>query len=180
MGLFTWSYSLPVSDTKDYITNDSWIGMTLEGRRWIRPNVTASLSIGFTEFYENTDKLISVENGDVSGQQYRNLQMIPIMAGVQRYFGEERGSRPYIGLTAGAHYTDQLLDIGLYTVKSDNWHFSIAPEFGVVIPALFGGQGQNVIGVRYTYPFEAGNYLGGQKRSWSHVSIFFGFAWHGN
>jgi hypothetical protein len=177
IGILTWSYSLPMSDTRDFIENDSWVGATLEGRQLVDRRTSVSASIGFLEFYENSYDPIDFTNGTVTGQQYRNLQMVPILVGAQRYFGDLGQTRPYVGLSIGALYVDQLMDIGLYSLRATNWHFMGAPEFGVMMPALFGGQGNTVVSIRYSYPFEAGEYLGGQSLSLSSWTIAFGFSW---
>lgn len=55
LGGLSATWSNPSGDlSRDFISNDSWIGVSVEGRRFINPNITVGLSLGYTAFYEST------------------------------------------------------------------------------------------------------------------------------
>ncbi len=176
IGVFTWNWSYPDGDLKNFIENDSWLGLTLEGRKFVKTNMTASLGFCWNEFHENTESIIELENGAISGSQYRDVNAFPMLVGAQYYFGEEGHLRPYIGLNAGAYYFDQMLDVGVFTYDAEDWHFGIAPQAGVWIPTA-NRDTRLIVDLRYHYPFEAGDYLGGESRSFSYWTVGLGFSW---
>ena len=181
MGVFTWHWSMPTSDTNEFTDNDSWLGASLEGRLfpWSH-RMSVGASFGWNEFYNTTSEVIEFTreplSGSVSGRQYRHLAVYPMLATGQYYFGREGAARPYVGLGAGAYYIRQLMDIGIYTVEANNWHFGVAPEFGVLIPTSAGYGTEAAVTLRYHYPFEAGEYIGGSK-SFSYFTLGVGVSW---
>jgi hypothetical protein len=182
MGVFTWNWSLPVSDTKTFTDNDSWLGASLAGRYFPRSDrFSIGADFGWNEFYNTTSEVIEFESGSlsgaVSGRQYRNLNIFPMLATGHFYFGNEGTARPYLGFGAGAYYIRELMDIGLYSIQTQNWHFGISPEFGVLIPTAAGYGKQAVVSLRYHYPLEAGDdYIGGSQ-SFAYWTLGVGISW---
>jgi hypothetical protein len=62
-------------------------------------------------------------------------------------------------------------------MEADAWHFGVAPEFGLLIPSRKGTGAMTAINLRLHVPLEAGDYLGGQERSWSYLGISLGASW---
>lgn len=182
MGVFTWNWSYPASDTKTYTDNDSWLGASLEGQYFPKAdNLSIGVNFGWNEFYNTTYETINFGDdrwgGAISGRQYRHLAMYPMLATGHFYMGGKESTRPYFGLGAGAYYIRQLADIGIYTIETDSWHFGLMPEVGVLIPMSGGGYGKRAsISVRYHYPFEGGEYIGGSK-SFQYFTAAVGFSW---
>jgi len=181
MGIFSLNYSLPVSDTEKYISNDSWLGASFEGRFFPKSErLSLGADFGWNEFYNTTSEGIDFGSGStggtVSGKQYRHLNAFPMLATCQYYFGQKNAARPYLGLGIGTYYIRQFTDIGLYTVKADGWHFGLSPEFGVVIPTSAGYGMQAVVSLRYHYPVKAGDYISGSQ-SFSYWALGVGVSW---
>jgi hypothetical protein len=176
-GTFTWNYSLPTGDTKDFTDNDSWLGLSLEGHQLLSERSSLGLVFGWNEFYHDTRDLIEIENGAVSGDQYRHLNTFPMLADLRLYFGQTGASRPYLGCGVGAYYIRQFMDLGPYTLEADAWHFGIAPEFGVQIPSRKGTGAMTAINLRFHMPMDEGNYLGNQAQSFTYWSISLGASW---
>jgi hypothetical protein len=176
-GGLTYNFSFPAVDLERYVGENSWYGATLDLRRQMpsHPNITYGLSSGWYVFYNNVNELIEVPHGAISGEQYRNFNIIPILAGTQYSLGAEGGTRPYVGFNLGAYYARQELDIGLYAITETNWHFGVAPEAGVVFPA--GHDGEFYFNARYHYLWEAGGYLGDQALTLAFFTLGIGFAW---
>lgn len=177
LGTFTYEWALPTGDTQEFIENDSWFGAKLSWKQFKRSDLSWSFSFGFNEFHETSGELIQSGNLTLSGDQYRNIQVWPFLVGGQKWFGNRRENRTYLGLSLGTTYASQLLDIGLYSEERNNWHFTLVPELGVVMPAILRDQGFALLTVSYTYNVGAGDYLGGDSRSWSYLAIALGFAW---
>lgn len=169
MGGVSYSWSLPTGDLHNFIDNDSWVGFSLEGRKFVQPNMSVGIFLAWNEFYENTNELIDLGNVQISGDQYRNLNAFPLMLSGHFYTGRAGDPRFYVGLNAGAYYMRQLMDIGVFTFETDNWHAGVAPEVGVMFPAR---RGTNVLlRAIWHYPFSSGEYLAGEARSFQYLSV---------
>jgi hypothetical protein len=98
-----------------------------------------------------------------------------MMANMHYYFGKRKDLRFYMGANAGLYYILQRLDIGVWRIDSNNWHFGLAPEAGVLIP--LDGQSHIIINLKYNYAFDAGTGLGGKEDNYySYWGLNFGFA----
>ena len=176
-GVIGWSYdwSLPMGDLKDYVDNDSWLGFMLEGRQFRGEKVSVGAQVGYYEFYTNTTDLITLPSGAISGSQYRNVIAVPLMLSVFAHGGHSGtgSARPYIGVNLGAYYLHQTIDIGVYTIDNDNWLFGVAPEIGILLPVR--GTTGTTLHVRYNYPVSGGSFLSGDARSFQYVSVGLGF-----
>jgi len=171
----SYSWSLPIGDTKDFTDNDSWFGFSLEGRRFLRENQSVGLFFGWTEFYQRTNDALNFPSATVTGgAQYRHILMLPMMANAHYYFGQPGRPRPYVGLNVGAYYLRQLLDIGLSEFTTDEFVFGLAPEVGIGIPVRYGAA--LVLNARYHLPAKGSSFLGGDK-SLQSLSIGIGMAY---
>jgi hypothetical protein len=85
-------------------------------------------------FYEKTYRTSEVDNGHVTGTQFRDINAVPILATVHRYFGDRYAWRPFVGGGIGVMYMNQRVDIGLFRVEKDHWAFAVAPEVGMQFP----------------------------------------------
>jgi hypothetical protein len=170
---FSYDWSLPVGDLNNFISNDSWIGMMFEGRSMRGDRMSVGAQVGYYAFYTNTSGTITAKQGAISGQQYRHLDAVPLMASFYVHGGQPGGARPYIGLGTGVYYLHQTLDIGVYRYTTDNWIFGVAPEIGILLP--YRGYTGTTIHVRYNLPISAGSFLSGEARSLQYLTIGFGF-----
>lgn len=182
LSTLTYSVSFPTGDTKDFVDNDSWIGVNFEGQRFISPTVSAGLSFGFNEFYHRENSTIQITNGATTGESYRHLNVFPILVTAHFYpnrhsgrgYGEAR-TLPYAMLGAGTYFIRQVFDFGVFEFTEDAWHFGLAPEIGILVPLQRGGAA--TLNARYNYPFEAGNYTLTGKSSFNFWSINLGVAY---
>ena len=171
MAGFTYSLSFPTGGTKDYIDNESWIGFGVQGRRFINDNASVGLSIEWHNFFERTSEIIPLDNGAVSGKQWRYINAFPIHAHACYYLGDEWSTRPFFGAHVGTTYLTRRLEIGVYTITEDNWHFSFGPEIGVLHPLAAVDM---LFSVKYHRVLEAG----GVPRQ-PYLSINLGFLYTG-
>ena len=177
---FTWNFGFPVSNMKEYVKENSYKGFGIEGRRFLNKNLSAGLFFGWNIFDERVDKPIEIDGenygGTVSGIQIRYVNSFPMMANMHYYFGKRKDFRFYLGANAGIYYILQRLDLGVWRLDSDNWHFGLAPEAGILIP-LDNGQTHIIVNVKYNYAFDSGTGLGKKDDNYySYWGINFGFA----
>jgi len=174
----TYNYSFPAVDLDKYVGKDSWYGVTLDLRRPLpqRPHLLVGLSSGWYVFYDNANRTIDFGQGAVSGQQYRNFNIVPILAGATLMLGDSKVTHLFVGFNGGGYYARQQLDIGLYSFEESNWHWGVAPEAGIVVPMQYGHSAAYV-NVRYHLLYKAGGYLGDQSMELGFLTLGVGGAW---
>ncbi len=174
LGGLTYSWANPAGDlSENFIGNDSWIGVSVEGRRFINPNVTVGVSLGYTAFYESTTDAIYFPGGTVSGEQYRSMNVFPLLVTGHLYSKAGGRVQTYIGLGLGVYYMKQLMDIGPGTVETSNWIMGFAPELGFILNK--GSQTEIAVFGKYNYPANAGKYIGGESGSYQYLSVGLSF-----
>src|SRR5262245_43098059 len=169
-----WSYEwgLPIGDLEEYVSNDSWVGFTLQGRTFVADRWAVGGFIGYNVFYENTQDVIDLPRGAISGDQYRHMSMVPIMVGLYRHMGP--GRRLYIGINGGVYYHYQLLDIGVLSLSTSEWLWGFAPEAGLVLATR--GRTAVALQAKYNVPVSGGDgFLSGQERSMQYLSVGLSF-----
>jgi outer membrane protein W len=180
-GLTTLTYNVSgaTGDMKDFVGDTSWLGFQIKGSYFKTENMALGLSFGWQVFDENTNETFGVAgeniNGHVTGFQTRYINAFPVMGGVQYFFGESRAVRPYVGFEAGFNYIVQRFDIGVTSQKEQRFHFALAPELGVIVPAGFNSY--LVLAGRYDHAFKAGSYVTAQKYDFTYWSVKAGIAW---
>ncbi len=174
LGGLTYTWSNPAGDlSENFLSNDSWLGFSAEGRRFISPNTTIGLSVGYTAFYENTEEPLIFPGGTVSGEQYRSLNVFPVLGTVHLYSKAPGRIQTYIGIGVGVYYMKQLMDVGPTTLTTTNWILGFAPELGFIINK--GARTEMAIFGKYNYPANAGQYLGGESGSYQYLSVGLSF-----
>jgi len=177
LGGLTYTWSNPSGDLdQTFISNDSWLGFSAEGRRFITPNTTIGLSVGYTAFYQNSPEAITFPGGAVSGEQYRSLNVFPVLGTFHIYSKAPGRLQTYLGIGLGVYYMKQLMDIGPSTYTTSNWILGFAPELGFIINK--GARTEIAIFGKYNYPANAGKYLGGESASYQYLSVGLSFMGH--
>ncbi|WP_422358544.1 hypothetical protein [Reichenbachiella sp.] len=149
-----WNVGIPMGDMSDFIEDESYRGVRIGGRAWIYDNFSVGGEGGWQVFNDKWTGTQNVDgNVDVSGTQFRYMNIYPLMANMHFYLGEDGGVRPYIGTNAGVTFINTRTEIGLWAVSETSTHFSIAPEIGTFIPVGVAGAGLN-IGGRYDMAFK--------------------------
>ena len=170
LGGLTYTWANPAGDLSDkFIGNDSWLGVSVEGRRFLNPNVTVGISAGYTAFYESTTEPIYFPGGTVSGEQYRSMNVFPLLVTGHLYSKAGGRIQTYIGLGVGVYYMRQLMDVGSGTVETTNWIMGFAPELGFILNK--GSEKEIAIFGKYNYPANAGKYIGGESGSYQYLSV---------
>lgn len=165
---------IPMLATRDFVASNSYRGLTFEGRRFVTPALSVGGSVGWNTFHDEATGLFSIANLDITGTQFRRIYMVPLLVTAHYYLrGEPGGSGalPFAGLGIGAYHIERLFDIGVFQFTDSNWHFALAPEIGVFVPA--GGM-KALISVRYSYAFKAGD---GTEHSYIGIGVGLSDIW---
>jgi hypothetical protein len=173
IGVLTYDVSFPTGDMKDFVDETSWRGFGLEGRWLMTPNITVGLAWHWNTFHRKSSDLLEIENGHVSGNQFRVLYASPFMATAYWYPKSPLDNpkfMPFIGLGAGGVWVKERLEIGIVAIEDSNWHFGLSPEVGFQYPV--GYYTSLLVSGRYNYAFEAGD---APEYQWWSFSV--GFAW---
>lgn len=173
-GIASWNISIPEGNTKDFVDETSFRGFGLEFRKQFRPATTVGIMGSWEVFHERTDEAIDFGFGSVSGSQDRYINSFPIMLGLHRYFGNEGGLRPYIGINGGGFVLIRTVRIGLAEVEEDTWEWGIMPEVGFVKP-LQRGAGL-IVNARYSMAL-TGEDLAGNDEQLTYWGVRIGFVW---
>ena len=153
--------SVPLGDLKDFTNETSFRGMDLEYHKFVTDRFSLGAAIGWNVFYQDKNHA----TGDFSfkgnkniytmtGNQYRYVNTVPLTA-IGRYFLTDGTSavQPFLGLGAGARWTEKRLELGQYTSPLSRWQFTFAPEIGMMVP--FNDQVALNVGARYNYATRA-------------------------
>ncbi len=180
-GLLTYDMSIPFGDTKAFsIEGFSWRGLSGQVRFFIKPKLSAGLYFGLHVFHGETKQTADINikdkiPGAITGTQFRYINSIPIMLGMNYHAGKDTGTQVFFGLNAGVFGVEEKVDIGLFSVDQFVWHFGLAPEIGVIMP--IGYNMSLTASVKYSYAFSAGPPLAGESSSQSYLSLSIGLGY---
>jgi opacity protein-like surface antigen len=172
---FTTSYTInfPLGNTHDYIEKTSFRGFSLDYRYLISGNIALGIGTGWYTFYEKKeyDTYTSKDNAlSISGQQYRYINSMPILAVGNYYFKPEEKLSPFVGLGIGTFYNVVTTDLGQYSFETRAWQFCLAPEAGVRIKfEVVSG----FLSLRYNNNFESTD-LDGQSFLSLNIGLMYG------
>ena len=119
----------------DFICNTSWRGATMDYRKYINGGqIGIGGTIGWNAFYKAKENTSFVDGTKtITGNAYNYSSSVPIMAIADYYFNPNQKINPFVGFGLGTTYTQDNVDMGLYTYQESAWHFSMQPEAGVII-----------------------------------------------
>jgi hypothetical protein len=164
----TYSMAIPLAGTADYIDAGSFRGFNYEGYRELSPKFAVGWLFGWNVFHtELRNETYVDDNLTITGNQFRYQNEFPMLVRGLYLLGTPAGIRPFLGAGIGVIYNIRRTDIGLYSLKTDAWHFSMSPEIGIMIPVR---ESQITTSIRYNYGVKARD-LGAQ----SYISFNMGF-----
>jgi outer membrane protein W len=173
----TWNIGLPTGNMSNFLSKTSFGGFGFEMHNFLSDDFALGGSVSWNYWSEMTGETIALQQGALSGTQIRYVNSIPLLLNATFYLGGRRDDlRPFLGLNAGAYYILQRLDMGVYSLDNDQWHFGLAPEFGF----LYKTASDTYITAsgRYNYAFAAGTKINGDaKNSVAYWGINIGLAY---
>jgi outer membrane protein W len=181
MSGLTWNIGIPTGQMATFNNSASYGGFGFTARKFIEDNTSVGLDLSWNYWSDLTDEIIPLNNGAISGTQIRYYNVFPMFLNAHYYLSDKGDEfKPYFGLNVGTYYILQRLDIGVYTLDNDNWHFGLAPEAGF----LFEVSDRTYLAAtaRYNYAFDSGTTLGGKDDNalafWGiNIGIFWATGW---
>jgi len=150
-----YSMSLPTADTKDFTEGYSFRGVTVEGRKLLNESASFGLSFGWHVLSDvKSNATVELSSGALTGTFYTYTNSFPVFVNAHYYLGQPAGLRPFVGLNAGGMIIERRAEVGLVAFQETKWHWSAAPEVGIVFP--LGWYVRGLISARYHYGLKAG------------------------
>jgi opacity protein-like surface antigen len=147
--------SLPLGDTRDFISNSSFRGFSFEFGRFFDEEISLGFLFAWSVFHESYPRdTYEIEDVTLTGNLYRYINAFPLMAVGRYYFSPDSKFRPYLGLASGAYVINKVSDFGVHRYENKNWHFGLAPEAGLIVG--IGAEAYINLGARYNHAFKSG------------------------
>lgn len=169
---FSIQYSMAFGgEMNSFISSTSLRGVSMEYKIFADPQVSIGFDGGWNVFYERraydtyTSGTLSL-----SGIQYRYAHAIPLFVTTNYYFKPGAKVNPFAGIGIGTIYFDRELDMGIWAVTEDAWHFALKPEAGVLVSA--NPDMDIIFGLKYNYGFETSD-----ANDQSYLTFNVGFVW---
>ncbi|HEY1417836.1 MAG TPA: hypothetical protein VGF41_08010 [Myxococcaceae bacterium] len=128
----SYEFAVPEGATKDYIDRFSSRGGHLDVSLELSYAFHLELSAGLNSFNGVKQGVLTTTDGqDVSGKQFRYLNVIPLMGGFAFHIPLGHGSRFWAGVNGGAAYFERVIDLGLNEYSLSDWQWGVQPHFGI-------------------------------------------------
>ncbi|HTS82035.1 MAG TPA: hypothetical protein VMH40_15640 [Myxococcaceae bacterium] len=128
----SYEFAVPTHETKDFIDRFSSRGAHLDVSLELSYAFNLELSAGLNSFNAVKQGLLTTTDGqDVSGKQFRYLNVIPLMGGFAWHIPLGHGSRLWAGVNGGAAYFDRVIDVGLNEYTASDWQWGVQPHVGI-------------------------------------------------
>jgi len=135
----SYEFATPTGNTKDFVDRFSSRGAHLDISVELSYAFNLELSAGLNSFNAVKQGVLATTDGDVSGKQFRYLNVIPLMGGFAFHIPLGHGSRFWAGVNGGAAYFDRIVDIGLNEYSLSDWQWGVQPHVGLAFGLGDGG-----------------------------------------
>ena len=160
---FNYQMSVPLNQIKDFTNKVSFRGFDMAYHQFLGEQVSVGLSVGWNVYYQdknNTTDNFRFNNSEhiytITGNQYRYINFVPVLAIGRYYFTDETTFiRPYAGFGLGTSWCEKRLEVGQFSSTISRWQFAMAPEIGMYM--LLSDQIGLNVGARYYYATKAAN-----------------------
>jgi len=128
----SYEMAVPQGATKDYVDRFSSRGAHLDASFELSYAFHLELSAGLNSFNSVKQGVLTTTDGqDVSGKQFRYLNVIPLMGGFAFHIPLGHGSRFWAGANGGAAYFERVVDLGLTEYTLSDWQWGVQPHVGI-------------------------------------------------
>ena len=172
----TYTISAPTNDTQMFVENESYLGISFDGKTYLNDWMSVGGYIGWHVMYGQTDEVLDIEKGHVSGNQFRYINSFPLMLNTHIYLGGVDCFRPFFGINAGGYYVWERFEMGLIVLEDKNIRWGIAPEVGFTVPI---GDVHLQMAAKYNFalaPSESNIFS--EPLDTSYISFHIGFAYN--
>jgi outer membrane protein len=169
---FSIQYALGFGGTmNNYITSTSVRGATFEYKIYPQPNISIGIDAGWNHFYERRAyDTYTQGTRSLSGVQYRYANVVPIFVTTSYYLSPGNKFNPFVGLGVGTLFFSRYVDMGIFRVTEDEWHFALKPEAGVLVS--LNPEMDLILGLRYNNAFATND-----TAEQSFMAFNIGFVW---
>lgn len=128
--------SYPISwganSTGEQIPGTSWVGLQFELGHEVHSNATVGFETGWVTLYDEL-KDVSATYGTttVTGNQYRFLNTIPLLAKYTYYFDNSSSIVPFAAAAGGISWAKRTTDVGIYRFSEEEWPLTLSGELGI-------------------------------------------------
>ena len=172
----TYTISVPTEDTQKFIENESYLGISFDAKTYIMDWMTVGGYVGWHVLYGQTDEVLEIEKGHVSGNQYRYINSFPIMLNSHIYLGGVDCFRPYFGINVGGYYVWERFEMGLIVLEDKKMRWGLAPEVGFTVPI---GDVHLQLGMKYNIAIKPSeSNIFNDPMHTSYVTFHIGFAYN--
>jgi outer membrane protein len=166
-----YSVGFPTGDFSKYISNTSFLGMNVDYRNMVTPNIGVGVEFAWNNFYESSGyNTFTTGTASISGKQYRYTFAAPLLLAADYYFKSSDKIKPFIGIGLGTTHSRNSLDMGMYRWEEDVWHFALRPEAGLIYTLNYN-VGLIVTGKYYS------NSASGDVSARNFMTVNVGLAW---
>ncbi|MBL0342770.1 MAG: hypothetical protein IPP71_18900 [Bacteroidetes bacterium] len=130
-----YTVGIGTGDLKDFISKASFRGATFDYRKmYMDKHVGIGFELGWSAYYEENN-YATYTNGteSISGKQFRYCSTVPVLISANYYLSPLKNINPFAGIGIGTEFSRSDLDMGVFTIQTDTWHFAVKPELGVII-----------------------------------------------
>ena len=153
---FSYSMGFPSGDFSNYINDPSFRGFSFGYARFVKPNVTVGINLGWHVFYsEKGYDTYNQGTASLTGKQFRTNNTAPIMVNGNYYFKQSDKMNTYAGMGLGLVYNFRNTDMYVYTSEETSWNFALQPEIGIEYKT--DRKWAITAAAKYYYCFESGD-----------------------
>lgn len=134
----TYDMAVPLGNTKDFIPKFNTRGFGVETGGRFADNFSVGLGFAWNGFYEELDyDLYGPEDGlpdelNIWTKAWKYITVYPFYGSVKYYLYSHSDMELYAGAIIATSLISQVTDYGVYSQVSKNWHFTLAPEAGII------------------------------------------------
>jgi outer membrane protein len=140
---FSYGASIPTGGTTAFTSETDWASVGVEVRQLVSHRFSVGLAWWFTELSDDAEGTLDFRQlgfesfddiaGNVSGNQFRTIQSMPLLATAHFYLRDPmRTTVPFVGAGAGPTLHERQLNIGLQEFEEDSWDLALIPEAGLM------------------------------------------------
>jgi hypothetical protein len=151
--VLNWEIAGPIGNFAKIIDQTSLAGVSLEERRFVRPNASLGVSFSWNRFSQTSNVQLPISNGVVSGRAYRYADWFGIRALAHYYVGDPASrAKPYVGFGIGGVWSYAYQQVADLTRSQSNFDFIVDPEVGVLYTFVTANVTGTVnLAFRYTF-----------------------------
>jgi len=152
-----WDVSFPLGELEGYVHETSLKGFGVEYRQLLAGHWSVGASFHYNLFNTTSSERLYVPERSltVSGAQDRIVNSYQALVGGHYYLTLSEAAVPYAGVSLGANYVSERLEIGVGALNDYSWHFVCAPEAGVLVKLGYSLSAS--IALRYSYAAPSGD-----------------------